>query len=175
MLNLSFNYYPIYVKSVEASDIESISDMLNKDSSISSMVERKSISVQKLRLRFIEYFISDDDFFLKIQYGTQIIGIIKGRINYEDLSAWISLFYVESGYRRRGIGKYVYREIEAILFNKFRINSVTVSIMHSAYDELMFWENLGFSINRIVNNFYDYYNEKIPMVKLNKKIKLIIH
>jgi len=175
MLNLSFIYYPIYVKNVDVSDIEAIFDMLNKDDSVSNMLEKKSISIQKLRLRFLEYFISDDEFFLKIQYVSKIIGIVKGRINFEDSSAWISLFYVENDHRKRGIGKFVYSEIESILFNKFRIKSVSISIMHNAYEELIFWEKLGFCINRIVNNFYEYHNQKIPMIKLNKKINLIAH
>ena len=175
MLNLSFNFYPIFVKAVNASDMGDISIMLNRDLSNSNVVERKSISINKLRLRFIENFISSDDFFLKIQYGNEIIGIIKGRINFENSSAWISMFYIESDYRKRGIGKCVYSEVEKILYSEYMINLISVSITLNEYEEFMFWHNFGFSINRIVNNFYDYYDEKIPMVILNKKLNIAIH
>ncbi len=173
MLNLSFYYYPIYVKSIDACDIENISAMLNQDNSI--FMERNSISIKKLRLRFLEHFVSDDDFFLKVQYGLKIIGIIKGRIDFENSSAWISLFYLENAYRKRGIGKSVYSEIESILFNEFKLDFISVSVMINCLDEILFWENLGFSINRVVNNFYEYYDEKIPMVLLNKKLNIVAH
>ncbi|MCL2320896.1 MAG: GNAT family N-acetyltransferase [Oscillospiraceae bacterium] len=175
MLNLSFSFYPIFVRSAQAEDMGNISIMLNRDLSNSNVVERKSISINKLRLRFIENYISDDDFFLKIQYENEIIGIIKGRINFDNSSVWISMFYIEKDYRKRGIGKCVYSEVEKILHSEYMIDHISVSITLTEYEEFMFWHNLGFSINRIVNNFYDYYDEKLPMIILNKKLNIAIH
>ncbi len=175
MLNLSFNYYPIYVKNILASDIEKISMMLNSDDSIACIIESDSISTDKLRLRFLEYYISDDDFFLKVLYRSEIIGLIKGRVCTENSTAWISSFYIKNNHRRRGIAKFIYHEIESIVFNKYGISNMYVSTTPYNHNELLFWNNLGYRVNRVVNDFYEYYDRKLPMVMLNKKINIILY
>lgn len=96
--------------------------------------------------RFLEYYFSECEFFLKINRYKQLIGVIKGRVEFKNPNeVWISYFLLDNKLRNRGIGSNIIKYLTNYFIKECGIVNFYVNVNKTNFDALDFWLNNSFS------------------------------
>ncbi len=122
-----------------------------------------------LKERFLESYISECEFFLKINKCFKLVGILKGRLEFKNPNeAWLWFFYIDDNYRNTELGNITVKEIMKYVFTQYGIDIFFIRIMKEDKEILNFWKDLGFKSVRMVKKFYNIDGEYKDMVIMRK-------
>lgn len=171
MFDVNFNYNDICITSVELEDIRLINDFINSQNSISLKSGEMLINYDELYQRFLEYYVGECEFFIKISNNDDIIGIMKGRIEFKNQNeVWILNFLIGDAMRNRGYGSSILYNVIQYFNRIYGIKEFFSCITEKDKKSLKFWENNGYKMVRIVNDFYNFENRKNNMFLMKRSI-----
>lgn len=162
MLNVNFVYDNISVNSIEKKDMEKVGIWLSKKNDINN----KIFNLKEFNDRFLEYYISESEFFLKVEINNDIIGIIKGRIEYKNVNQiWFWYFNIEE----KSLSSLVLKQTIDFFKNQFSIDDF-YAIADEKSGLMEFYKDNKFVLSRVSKNFFKSENDNLDMfiLKLSK-------
>lgn len=129
----------------------------------------KTFNLRQLYQRFLEYYISENDFFLKIMSDKEIIGIINGRVEFKNLGeVWIGYFYINNNelinMGNMEIENNIISSVMQYFNNEYGIKDFYISIDEKDKQGLKFWTENGYGIFRVSKDYYNNNGTKRDMV-----------
>lgn len=163
MLDVNFIYNNIHVNSIEHKDIEKVGNWLLKKDDINN----KIFSIKEFNDRFLEYYISESEFFLKAEINNRIIGIIKGRIEFRNENQiWFWYFNVEN----KSLASIILKKIIEFFRDEFSINAF-YAVVDEKSKLMEFYKENQFVLDRVSKKFFKTDEDNLDMfiLKMSKQ------
>lgn len=166
MFDITINFDDITITSIEKKDIIAIQEWINSQNTNYS---NRTLKIKEINERFLEYYVSEGEFFLKIKKSRNLIGILKGRIEFKNsIEVWIWCFVIDSELRSQNIGSRILGEMEKYFNKIYGISTLFTIISNDNSRELKFWERNKFKLQRVSKDFFNVDDNYIDMLILKK-------
>jgi RimJ/RimL family protein N-acetyltransferase len=154
MFDVHLDLNDLNISSVEKEDIISIQKWINDQNYGSNDIE-KQLGLREFYERFLEYYVSEGEFFLKITKDNNLIGVLKGRIEFKNpTEVWLWYFLIDKDYRGRGIGSGIISSVKEYFNDGFGIDNFYTGVCAEDTDVLRFWKKNGFTLIRVSKGFF---------------------
>lgn len=146
MFDIKINSDKIQITSIEKEDLGDIYKW------ITCQVEQINnnlgfINEAEFYERFVEYYLNECEFFLKLEIHNKLIGILKGRIEFKNPNeVWIGYVFLNEKYRNLGFGSIILKEIIGYFTMDFGIINFLAKIEEDNFNTLDFWNKNKFFI-----------------------------
>ncbi|MGY0372647.1 GNAT family N-acetyltransferase [Clostridium sp. JNZ J1-5] len=152
MFDIKLKFNEIEIVSIEKEDLLNIYKWLKSESEYMNKYDMELVDELQFYERFLEYYVSECEFFLKINQCNQLIGIIKGRIEFKNPNeVWITYFILDSNVRNAGLGSQILQAIVKYFNKDFGIVNFYAKIEEFS-QSINFWKKNNFSILKIYKN-----------------------
>jgi len=164
VFDISIDFDNINISSILTSDILDIQKWFNYQQS-RDYGNQMPQGIRDFYNRFLEYYTSENEFFLKIKKDNELLGIVKGRFEFKSINeVWISCFILDDAYRNKGIGSKIINELKKHFLEKYGINILYIMIVDGNKLMEKFWIKSGFDFQRMVKDYYDFDGFKANML-----------
>lgn len=154
MFDVHLDLNDLNISSVEKEDIVSIQKWINNQNYGSKDID-KQLGLREFYERFLEYYVSEGEFFLKITKDNTLIGVLKGRIEFKNpTEVWLWYFLIDKDYRGRGIGSRIVSSVKEYFNDGFGIDNFYTGVCAEDKDALKFWIKNGFRLIRVSKGFF---------------------
>lgn len=168
MLNLNLVVEDIEVKDVNKNDITKIYNSITKEKLL--VGNKDYMNIEEVYDRFLEYYLTEGEFFVKFECENEFIGFLRGRVEFKKSNkVWINCIHINKEYRNKGIGSKLIIKIIEFLKETYDIKVFYTGILNEEKDDLRFWKRNGFYIERISKEFFDINEKKKDMLILFKQ------
>lgn len=169
MFDVNINFNEIEISSIEKEDVKNIHQWCNKQN-IFIAGDENVLEFKELYQRFLEYYFSECEIFLKIAINNKLIGIFRGRVEFKNPSlVWISCFTLENGYLKTNQGEEILNKILLYFSNNFGISNFLFGVPSDDKDILKLLKNSGFQTDRVSNGFFIENGKKSNAIILKKE------
>lgn len=169
MLELEISFNDINISNISENDLTQIQAWME----VEKQFAYGENSLEELHERYLESYISECEFFLKINKKDELIGILKGRLELKNPNeVWIWFFYLNSEYRNSNIGMKIIQELINYFSDEYGIDICFTRIIKEDGENIGFWKNIGFKIVRRVKDFYYIDGKHMDMLIMKKVINL---
>lgn len=170
MFDINVNVEDIRISSIERQDIVKIQKWINYQNHTYEH-EREPLGLKEFYERFLEYYVSENEFFLKITKEDNLIGILKGRIEFKNLNeVWIWYFIIDNKYRRAGYGSRIIKAVESYFWSSFGINNFYTGVCEKDSEALRFWNRNQFKLVRVSKEYFNINGRDLDMLVLKYEI-----
>jgi GNAT superfamily N-acetyltransferase len=164
MLDVEIEYKDIKISNVQEKDLVTIQKLMNKKDFLEG-----ETNLEELRERFLESYISQCEFFLKIEKSSILIGILKGRIEFKNENElWIWYFYLSEVYKNTNLGGILIKEIVEYFSREYDVTEFFARTIKNEIENMNIWKRAGYKAIRIVKNFYDIDGKHMDMIIMKK-------
>ncbi len=95
MFNIDIVSHDVSIMNVEKEDIVKIEKWINNQR-VLNIAAKKNYGIVEFYERYLEYYVSEGEYFVKVLFGSELIGIIKGRIEFKNPNeVWIMCYLLE--------------------------------------------------------------------------------
>lgn len=144
----------IRLSSVEKEDVQIIKDWMQEE--MNSKNSELWTDISELDDRFLEYYMSENEFFLKVIKNNKLVGILKGRVEFKKPNdVFIGCFILDSNLRGEGLGSRILLETIKYFEKNFGIYNFYTSIIDGSKEAIKFWTKNSFVLHRISRNFFN--------------------
>lgn len=151
MLDLEISFNDISILNIEKKDLQQIQAWMEVEKQF-AYIEN---SLDELHERYLESYISECEFFLKIDKNGELIGALKGRLELKNPNeVWIWFFYLNNEYRNTGLGTRIMEELINYFSEEYGIDIFFTRIIKNDGENINFWKKIGFETIRMVKDFY---------------------
>jgi len=169
MFDIDMQFNDVNICSIENEDVVFIQDWFNSKHGV---CDKNAIDLQEFHKRFLEYYVSECEFFLKINKNNKFIGVIKGRIEFKNPNeVWFSCYLLDSGERGKGLGTDIINYVVKCFNESYGINSFYVAVELENPTMLRFWKNNRFELQRVCKNLYGLQFQAKDMLLLKREEK----
>ncbi|UZW12699.1 GNAT family N-acetyltransferase [Clostridium pasteurianum] len=170
MFDVNIKYGDVSISSIEKEDVKHIRMWYNSQKSF-LYNSNDYLETNEFYERFIEYYMSECEIFLKIKKMNNIIGIFKGRIEFKNKNmVWVSCFAMETVFLDNNEGNIVLDNILKFFLHNFGIEDFLIGVSVRDKKILNVLKNSGFQMVRISNDFFMNESNSGNAVILKKKI-----
>lgn len=170
MLDINLTIDNMAILSIQKEDISYLDEYLKDE----FMLHNEEAEINNIYEKFLEYYISENEFFLKINdiQTNEILGIIKGRVEFKNPhEAWIWSIFLDQSIRSKGIGSIILKKLSIYLQAEYGVREFYTRIVKEGSNyKLNFWTKNGYEILRISKEFYNINDKKTNMFILKKSI-----
>lgn len=164
MLDVRIKYKDVKISNVREEDLVTIQKLMKKED-----FPEEETNLEELKDRFLESYISQCEFFLKIEKNDILIGILKGRIEFRNENElWIWYFYLTEIYRNTDLGSILMRKLTDYFSKEYDVTQFFVRTIKDEIENRNMWKNIGYKSIRLVKNFYDINGKYMDMVIMKK-------
>ncbi|WP_373898951.1 GNAT family N-acetyltransferase [Haloimpatiens sp. FM7315] len=158
MFDLRLEFNEVILSSVLKDDLAEVYKWIIKYDNCSE--KSCQLNFNEFCNRFLEYYLGEGEVFLKISKGKDIIGILKGRLEFKkNNQLWIRYFRTQSKDIVKGVWDEVIREILNRLANEMGINEFYAIVSSEEKEYLEFWRRNGFKLKRLFDSFDETKND----------------
>ena len=173
MFNIDIKFDDVSIMSVEKQDIFKIEKWIN-DQQFFNIDAGKNYGIKEFYERYLEYYMSEGEYFLKVLCGGELIGIIKGRIEFKNPNeVWIMCYLIEFALYEDDISTIIIKEFLKHLYENYGISNFYTLVSAKNHAMLKLWKNNNFEINRVTSNFLEIDSEDKDILILKKEFKAI--
>lgn len=166
MFDISFGFDDINITSLESIDLSYAQKWLNQQSNF-YINSGKPIDSKEFHERFLEYYVSEGEFFLKIKKSDELIGLLKGRIEFKNNNeVWIWYFIIDSKYRGKEIGSKILNGLCSYFKKNYGVYDFYTGIVDDDKKALQFWNKNKFTLFRISEDYFSTEEKKKNMLIL---------
>lgn len=170
MFDINFNDDNITFASIEKKDIARIQNWINSKERYYADMGKK-LDLNEFYEMFLEYYIGECEFFLKIEKEEKIVGICRGRVEFLDFNkVWIGCFILDKEYSDPENKKCILKKILNYFMSTYGIYLFEAGVVKDNEKALEDWKDNGFKVARVSKNFYDINGEEKDMLVLQKNI-----
>ena len=159
MLSLNNQFDNLVFKDITKEDLLDVLDLYNQnDQNIYATGIDRRMSLEDINEKYLEVLVNSHEFFTGIflnkDDGLQLVGVIKGRIDYENSEeAWISSILVDNRYQRLGIGKKAAETLIDMLNKSYDVKRFYIGIIAGNNIGMCFWQKLDFCYFRTIEQY----------------------
>lgn len=170
LFTIDIKYKDIIISSINAEDIEIVKTWLINEQ-INDSNEIDTLNIDDFNIRYMEYFVSENEIFIKINKEGLLIGVLKGRLEFKkENEVWISFFLIDSKFRSLGIGTEILNKLKEYFDIKFGINIFYSLISSGDCMVEKFWRSCGYFHLRSAKNFYKINGKTYDMLILKRLV-----
>ena len=170
MFNIDIKFDDISILSVEKEDVVAIESWINKQQ-ILNIDAGKNNGIKDFYERYLEYFLSEGEYFLKVLCGSKLVGVIKGRIEFKNPNeVWIMCYSLESNLYGDDMSSTIINKFLEHLYENYGIRDFYTFVSTRNVDMLKLWKNNNFEVSRVTSNFLGLDSEDSDMLILKKTI-----
>lgn len=170
MFDVNIKYGEVSISSVEREDVKHMQLWYNNQKSF-LYNSNDYLGTNEFYERFLEYYMSECEIFLKIMKRNNIIGIFRGRIEFKNKNiVWVSCFSMESASLDNNEGNIILDKILKYFLHNFGIEDFLIGVSITDKKILNVLKNSGFQLVRISNDFFMNESNSGNTVILKKKI-----
>ena len=156
MLDVDIKIEDISISSVEKNDLVYLHEWFRTQSMYTKNIDEVSLSKKELHERYLEYYLSENEFFLKVIRGDKLIGILKGRLEFKNPNEmWYLWFLLDYEFRGKGIGKKIIKNSMNYFYSEYCIDNFYCIEIISNIRTIKFWKDNGFKVLRSSPDFYN--------------------
>lgn len=165
MLDVNIDFGDISVSRIEKVDLPQIEMCMELEKQFLGGID----NLDELSERFWESYISECEFFLKINKREKLIGILKGRMEFKNPNeVWIWFFYLNDNYKDTDLGSKIITELIKYFSEEYGTDIFFTRVAKNDSLNISFWKEVGFETVRMVKNFYRIDNEYVDMLIMKK-------
>lgn len=155
MLHISIFHENFIIRNVSIDSLKDIVECINSDeSNLKAIGISKKIDLDFIKERYMESLVNPLEFFCAIYQDSNILGIIKGRIENKSIQeAWFMTFILKYELRNQGLGTKILDSFEEHLKNVYNIKKFCVVVSEESKRSKNFWLKNGYTIERVSNYF----------------------
>jgi hypothetical protein len=162
MFDINIEFDEINISSIENQDLKSVQNWFNNEGL--GYKTENPLKFNDFYKRFIEYYASECEFFLKINCKQKLIGIVKGRVEFKkDNEVWFTDFLLDNENRNEKISIDILDKVMHYFCNSYGIDNFFAAVKEEDIMVMEFWKGNQFKIQRISKNYYDINEEKKDM------------
>ena len=168
MFDIDFKFEDIRVASICNKDISTLEQWLqvqnNKDG-----FSQDNINLKEIRERYFESLISESEFFLKVLLKDEIIGIVKGRIEFKNINeVWIWYFIIDKDLRKEHLGSKIIDNLSAYFDTELGKYNMYSLVSADNNESKSFWSCKGFQVIRVAKDYFDCDGDFVDMLIYKK-------
>lgn len=159
MLTLKNQMDDLILKDIAKEDLKDVLSLYNQNEQniYATGIDRR-MSLMDIKEKYLEVLVNSHEFFTGIfldkDNSLQIVGVIKGRIDYENSEeAWISSILVDNRYQRLGIGTKAVKTLIEMLHKSYDVKRFYIGIIAGNNIGRCFWQKLEFSYFRTIEQY----------------------
>lgn len=169
MFDVNISFSEIEISSIEKEDVKYIHQWCNKQK-VFLADDGKVLEFNEFYQRFLEYYFSECEIFLKIITNSELIGIFRGRIEFKKPSiVWISCFTLKNNYLKTDKGEEILNKILLYFSSNFGICKFLSGVPSDDKDVLKLLKNSGFEADRVSDGFFIENGKKSNAIILKKE------
>ncbi|HOR85701.1 MAG TPA: GNAT family N-acetyltransferase [Bacillota bacterium] len=159
MLSLNYQSDNFIFRDITKEDFADVLNLYNQnDQNIYATGIDRRMSYNDINEKYLEVLVNSHEFFTGIFLDKdgylQLIGVIKGRIDYENSEeAWISSILVDNRYQRQGIGTTAVETLIDILNKNYDVKRLYIGIIAGNSIGRHFWQKLDFCYFRTIEQY----------------------
>ena len=154
MLNIQFENEEYEFSSIVESDLDILSEWIKINNDTDNTCY--SLDEQIFYRRFLEYYMTDSESFIKVCKDNKIVAVFKGRLELESRNRlFIWLFLVDKSLRNKGVGTKIIETIMNYFIKTYKIETLEAGVVENNTSGIDFWNSMKFTVQRTVENFFD--------------------
>ena len=159
MLTLNNKLDNLIFRDITKEDLKAVLNLYNQnDKNIYATGIDRRMSLRDINEKYLEVLVNSHEFFtgifLEEEDALQLVGVIKGRIDYENSEeAWISSILVDNRYQRLGIGTKAAEALINMLNKSYDVKRFYIGIIAGNSVGRCFWQKLDFSYFRTIEQY----------------------
>jgi RimJ/RimL family protein N-acetyltransferase len=162
MLALDINQGDFRFKNIEKDELNSVLKLYNEsfESMFATGIDR-DLSYKDIQEKYLEVLINSYEFFAGIYLKNEanIIGVVKGRIDYEDSEKfWISSFLIGKKHRNEGVGRRCINALISYMSETYDVKTASIGVLSNNSYGINFWKSMGFYHDRTIKEFISFNN-----------------
>lgn len=170
MFNIDIKFDDISILNVEKEDVFKIKNWINNQH-VYNIDDGLNYGTHEFYERYLEYYVSEGEFFLKVLCARELIGIIKGRIEFKNPNeVWIMCYMIEPRMPEADISSRIINEFSRHLYENYGICNFFTFTKANNNEMLKLWKNNNFQISRVTSNFLEIDSKEKDMLILKKII-----
>jgi RimJ/RimL family protein N-acetyltransferase len=170
MFDINIHFEDITISSIEQENVIEIQKWINTQDNYDGKALVKPLDFDEFVERFIEYYMSESEFFLKIKKSDKLIGIFKGRVEFKNPNEVLIWCYIIDGsLREKGYGTKILNNILSYFKNNLGIVNFSTGIVEGNMKAIRFWNKNRFSLLRISKNFFNIEGKEFDMLILKRQ------
>ena len=159
MLTLNNKLDNLIFKDITKEDLRDVLNLYNQnDKNVYATGIDRRMSLRDINEKYLEVLVNSHEFFpgifLDKDDGLHLVGVVKGRIDYENSEeAWISSILVDNRYQRLGIGTKAVKALIDMLNKSYDVKRFYIGIIAGNDIGRCFWQKLEFSYFRTIEQY----------------------
>lgn len=171
MFNIDIKFDDINIINVEKEDVINIENWINSQQDI-NVNALSNYGIKEFYERYLEYYLSEGEYFLKILSSDKLIGIIKGRIEFKNPNeVWIMCYLIEFRLYSAEISTKIINEFLKYLYKNYGICNFYTFVSTNNHIMLDLWKSNNFEVSRITSNFLELDSKEEDILILKKRIQ----
>ncbi|MCJ7687753.1 MAG: GNAT family N-acetyltransferase, partial [Clostridiaceae bacterium] len=152
-------------------DIFKIEKWINNQR-ILNIAAKKNYGINEFYERYLEYYVSEGEYFVKVLFGTELVGIIKGRIEFKNPNeVWIMCYLIEFELYSTGVATSIINKFLIHLYENYGMRNFYTFVSGNNREMLELWKNSDFEISRVTSNFLEVDGKDKDILILKKTIQ----
>ena len=165
MLDVEIEFKDMKISSVEQKDLVGIQKWMETN----KVFLKEESTLEELKNRFLESYISECEFFFKIEKSEKLAGILKVRVEFKRQNElWIWFFYLDNVCNKEDLRSGIIKYLMNYFNRRYGVNIFFARVIKDETNSIVFWKNIGFDLARIVKNFYNVNGKYIDMMLMKK-------
>lgn len=149
MFDIRLKFENIEILSIEKEDLGYIYKWYVKEESSLHKLQGEAMNENQFYERFLEYYLSECEFFLKIIRDKEFIGIIKGRIDFKNPNeVWLGYMMLDHSFRGMRLGSKVLKAIIKYFCIECGIYNFYVKVNEKKFSFISFLRKNKFQVLR---------------------------
>ncbi|MBZ9608555.1 GNAT family N-acetyltransferase [Clostridium estertheticum] len=170
MFNIDIKFDDVSIMNVEKEDILKIKNWTNKQQAF-NIEARLNYDIKEFYERYLECYVSEGEYFLKVLHGSELIGIIKGRIEFKNPNeVWIMCYLIEIRLYDADISNIIINEFSKHLHENYGMCHFYTFVSSNNNAMVEFWKRNNFEESRVTSNFFKINSEDKDIIILKKTI-----
>ena len=154
MLNIQFDCNGYRFSSVEERDLNELAKWIKENNKEDDTCY--SLDSQIFYRRYLEYYVTDNESFIKVYKDNKLIAVFKGRVELEGKSElFIWLFIMEESARNEGLGSEIVEIIIEYFIREYKIDTIEVGVVENNLEGISFWSSRNFQVARVSKDFFE--------------------
>lgn len=176
MLTLNNQLDNLTFKDITKEDLGDALDLYNQNEMniYATGIDRR-MSLVDINEKYLEVLVNSHEFFtgifLEEDDRLHLVGVIKGRIDYENSEeAWISSILIDNRYQRLGIGTKAVGALINMLNKSYDVKRFYIGIIAGNEIGKSFWQKLEFNYFRTIEQYIELKNLAADFIIMKKEI-----
>lgn len=176
MLTINRKIDNLMFKDITKEDLRDVMALYNQNESniYATGIDRR-MSLEDMNEKYLEVLVNSHEFFIGIFLETgaskQLVGVVKGRIDYENSDeAWISSILIDNRHQRSGIGSKAASALIDMLNKSYDVKRVYIGVIAGNEIGMLFWKKLAFSYYRTIEQYIQLKNLAADFIIMKREI-----